>query len=366
MKARVMLLVIFLGITCLAIGPIVWNDGNQLADMETRAMAGKLLPFEIDPQKPIEIQIGGFHVITDMNRLGEGFNLRQIIDVGSDYPFQIKLKDSRLLFSVDIKNANNETIATVLDNEWGVNYNKVIAHDRNYNSYALEVIDSHLVPVIQIYFTPENKLYAGGVFYLSNGIMLATNDTTIFNPSPAEINGSLPRIFNYPSEQHLGEMVVKSTYQVTRASTQIVITGEILTGLGILLSTYTGYIGFVALGDHLQEKREQNGKESNTPLSEWRNRTKRVFRKASSRAFAENKIRKKKPDEKQFKKEAISYTEQFALDEKEDVIRKQGAAKGAEFHNRFKQVRSHVEKGENEKDIENIIQKWHDKLVKKT
>lgn len=101
-------------------------------------------------------------------------------------------------------------------------------------------------------------------------------------------------------------------------------------------------------------------------MSEWRNRTKRVFRKASSRAFTENKGRKKKPDEKQFKKEAISYTEQFALDEKEDVAKKQGVTKGVEFYNRFKQVRSQVEKGENEKDIENMIQKWHDKLVKKT
>jgi hypothetical protein len=158
--------------------------------------------------------------------------------LGFDYPFQIKLKGRKLLFSVDIKNADNETIATIVDNHWGVNNNKVIAHDRNYNSYALEVIDSHLLPVIQIHFTPENKLYVGGLFYVSNGIMLATNDTTFFNPSSAEINSSLPRIFKYPSEQHLGEMVVNSTYRVARTSTQVIIVGVILTALGILLVVY--------------------------------------------------------------------------------------------------------------------------------
>jgi hypothetical protein len=112
----------------------------------------------------------------------------------------------------------------------------------------------------------------------------------------------------------------------------------------------------------LQKKQGQDGKESNMPLSQWRNRMRRVFNKASSRAFAENKERKKKPDEKRFKKEAISYTEQFALDEKEDIIRKQGAIKGAEFYNRFKQVRSHVGKGDNEEDLEKIIRKWYTNL----
>jgi len=250
-KYEMKAIVILLGVVSAAMGVYLIPYGFQLADMETRAMKGELLPFEIDPQKPIEIQIGGIHVITDMNGLSEGFNLRQIIDLGFDYPFQIKLKDRKLLFSVDIRNANNETIATIAENQWGVKNDNTIAHDRNYNSYALEVIDSHLLPVIQIIFNPENKLYVGGLFYVSNGIMLATNDTTIFNPSPADINGSLPRIFNYPSEQHLGEMVVKSTYQVSRASSQVIIIGVILTALGVFLVPY----GFT-----ISEKRRRHGK----------------------------------------------------------------------------------------------------------
>jgi hypothetical protein len=152
-------------------------------------------------------------------------------------------------------------------------------------------------------------------------------------------------------------MVVKSTFQVSRTSTQVIILAR-----AILFSTIIGYIGVVGLRDYVEINREQNGKEKDASLSQWRNRIRRVFNKASSRVFAENKERKKKPDEKEFKKEAISYTEQFALDEKEDVIRKQGAAKGAEFYARFKQARSYVEKGDNEEDLQKMLRKWHSKL----
>lgn len=360
-----LLLVVFFGIAFLTIGLIELEDGKQLADNETKMMKGELLPFEIDSQKPVEIQFGGFHAITNMSTLGEDFNLRRFIDFDVDYPFQIRLAGKRLSFSVDMKNGDNETIATISDNQWGVKNDNTIAHDRNYNSYALEVIDSHLVPAIQIVFTPENKLYVGGLFYLSNGVILvATNDTTMINPSPSEINSSLPRIFEYPSEQHLGEMVVKTTYQVSRVSAQVIIIGQILTGLGILFSTITGYIGIVGLRDYVEKNRKQTGKENTTSASQWRNRMRRVFNKASSRAFAENKERKRKPDEIGFKQEAVFYAEQFALDEKTDVVRKQGATKGAEFYNRFKQTRSHVEKGENEEDLQKIVRKWYSKLGK--
>jgi hypothetical protein len=69
------LLVVFFGVLLLAIGPIMIAYGLSLADNETKAMKGELLPFEIDSQKLIEIQIGGIHVMTDMNSLREGFNL---------------------------------------------------------------------------------------------------------------------------------------------------------------------------------------------------------------------------------------------------------------------------------------------------
>ena len=203
-------------------------------------MIGKLLPFGIDSQKPIEIQCGGFHIHMTLDQLSKGFNMSRYFNlVGFDYPFHITLKDQRFLVSVDIINTNGETIAKIVNNHWAVNNNPVIAYDRNYNSYAFEVINSDLVPTIQVVFKPQNKMYLGGFFFSPNwAVLLLPNDTSIINPSPADLNESLPRIFKYPSKEHLGEMVEPIPYQISRASTQVFNLGVVLTVVGIPLLVY--------------------------------------------------------------------------------------------------------------------------------
>jgi hypothetical protein len=69
------LLVIFFGIAFVVIGPIMWNNSNQLADTETKKMTGQLVPFEFDSQQPVEIQVGGIHVNMTLDQLSQGFNL---------------------------------------------------------------------------------------------------------------------------------------------------------------------------------------------------------------------------------------------------------------------------------------------------
>jgi len=258
MKAKAVL-IILLGVASAATGLYLIPRGFQLADIETRAMKGELLPFEIDSQKPIEIQVGGIHVIMTMRELSEGFNLSRYVYLGFDYPFQIRLKDGKFLVSVDVKNANGETIAKIVDNQWGVKNDNVIAHDRNYNSYAFEVIDSDLVPVIQVIFTPQNKMYLGGFFYVPNGRMLLFDDTTILNPSQEDITQNRHPIFKYPSEEHLGEMVVESAYQVSRVSTQVIAIGVILSALGIFLVPY-GFTISEKRKSYTKRQRQQRSK----------------------------------------------------------------------------------------------------------
>lgn len=234
------ILALLFGVVFTIVGPLATSYSWQLADKESRAMIGQLLPFGIDSQKPIEIQCGGFHVNMTLDQLNEGFNLSRYVDiVGFDYPFHIALKDQRLLVSVDVKNTNGETVAKIADNQWSVNNNNVIAHDRNYNSYAFEVIDSDLVPVVQVVFKPQNKMYLGGLFYSPDWmVLLLPNDTSVINPSLTDLNESLPRLFKYPSEEHLGEMVEPMPYQVSRASTQVFNLGVVLTTVGIPLFVY--------------------------------------------------------------------------------------------------------------------------------
>jgi hypothetical protein len=228
------------GVVLTIVGPLAISYSWQLADKESRAMIGELLPFDIDSQKSIEIQCGGFNVDMTLDQLSEGFNLSHYINlVGFDYPFRITLKDQRFLVSANMRNDNGEVIAKIVDNQWSVNDNHVIAYDRNFNSYAFEVISSDSVPIIQVVFKPQNKMYIGGFLYSPNWtVLLLPNNTSVLNPSLTDLNESLPRIFKYPSEEHLYEMVEPILYQVSRVSTQVFNLGVVLTAVGIPLFVY--------------------------------------------------------------------------------------------------------------------------------
>lgn len=255
-----MAVIIVLGVAFITLGPIEWGIGGQMANEEERKMTGELLPFEIDTQQPIEIQCGGFHVILGLDELQRGFDLSNYFKFGTfDYPFRVTLKDQRFLISVDVENSKGQTVTSVVENEWSVNNDPVIAHDRNYNSYAFEVIDSNLVPVIQVVLKPGNYMYIGGFFYSPNGTVLLTGDTMRINPTVMNANSSLPRIFKYPSSDYLGQMVVKSTYQVPRTSAQVILLGEVLTVSGIFLNSYTIYVG---VAGYVKEKRRRKRKAS--------------------------------------------------------------------------------------------------------
>jgi hypothetical protein len=207
-------------------------------------MTGELLPFGIDSQQPVEIQCGGFNVQLTIDQLGEGFNLsRYFTVVGFEYPFHVTLKDQRFLFSVDIEDAKGETVAKIVGNQWAVNNDPIIAYDRNYNSYAFEVIDSNQIPVIQVAFKPQNRVYIGGFFFSPNWtVLLLPNNTSVINPSLTDANSSLPRLFKYPSKDYLGEMVVKSTYEVPRVSSRVIILGVVFLALGITITVYGEYL----------------------------------------------------------------------------------------------------------------------------
>jgi hypothetical protein len=105
-------------------------------------------------------------------------------------------------------------------------------------------------------------------------------------------------------------------------------------------------------------------KDPSSKCAEWKGHIETIFKKASSIAFAETKGRKKKPDLERFKKKAISYTPQLVSEQQNLIVRHFGDFKRREFLDCFKLVRSHLEKGENEEDLEKIIQEWYAKIEK--
>lgn len=132
------IMLIILGTALVPIGGLVINYGWRLADIETRKMKGELLPFNIDSNKPIEIQVGGVHANITLSELNEGFDMGRYVYIeGFHYPFQIRFEDERFLVSVNITDANGETVAKITRNQWSVNNNPTIAYDRKHIMHTL-------------------------------------------------------------------------------------------------------------------------------------------------------------------------------------------------------------------------------------
>jgi len=210
MKATlVIVFVIVLGAVLTAVGAYLLAMGFRLSDMETRAMKGELIPFEVDLQKPFLVNLGSNILETTIGQLEEGIDLRRYISyMEYEYPIQIRFKDGKLLVSAEIKNSDGVLVAKIKDNLWVVREDVMIARDRNYNPYALEVIDSDSVPVLQVVLNPRNQIYIGGFFYSPEGRMLVTPNGLIINPSSDRISEHIERIFKYPSDEYLGQMAI--------------------------------------------------------------------------------------------------------------------------------------------------------------
>lgn len=89
-------------------------------------------------------------------------------------------------------------------------------------------------------------MYLGGLFYFSNNRkMLLTDDMMIIDPSSDDLDFARNhKIFKYPSEEYLGEMVVENSYLVSRTYTWWIASGLILFVSGILINSYVAYLKF--------------------------------------------------------------------------------------------------------------------------
>jgi hypothetical protein len=229
---------VLLGIIFAILGTFLISYGFWIRDEETKTMRGELATPEVDYQEPFYVNFGSNILIQTIDDLSEGINLRRFIDIGYDYPIQIRFKDKKLSIYAEIKNDEGVTIAKIVDNNWLVNENNMIAWDRNYNYYAFEVIDSELIPVLQVVLESQNSIYIGGFFRFPNGRMLVTPTGIIINPSEDQISEHVKCIFRYPSEKNLGmlvEMNLVTTLFGMPWSTWVILVGVVCAALGLIL-----------------------------------------------------------------------------------------------------------------------------------
>jgi hypothetical protein len=262
------LLVIAIEVIMIVVGTYLsTNYGPHLLAIET----SELIPFQIDSQKEFEVQMGGFHFMTTTTELSSGLDLSDYIYISSfSYPFQVSLSSERLLVSAEIKNANGDIVAKIASNQWSVNYNPIVTYDRNYNAYALEVIDSDRVPTLQVVMTPENKIFIGGVFYGENATLVAMlNGTTALNPSHINYNQT---IFQYPSDSNSGRLVPNSAYafggpQAILAPTEIITIGYVSFGIGTFVTLVVGVDSFKKRDSKKSKRRKSASKKKSRSLA---------------------------------------------------------------------------------------------------
>lgn len=72
-------------------------------------------------------------------------------------------------------------------------------------------------------------------------------------------------------------------------------------------------------------------------------------------------LHKSEPSEEDFRKKVIFYTFKVASYEEQYLTEHK-----KKFHEYFELVKGHLERKEDEEDLEKIIQEWHEKLIKET
>lgn len=122
--------------------------------------------------------------------------------------------DGVLKISTLIRDQNGAVIAKIEDNEWQVARPPKI-FDRNYNNYALEVVNENNEVVLQIKLV-KDRVQFQGVLYDSNGngLFIGTGLRNgekrgviqVLSPSFPNTTFVIKPMFKYPSDRHLGEL----------------------------------------------------------------------------------------------------------------------------------------------------------------
>lgn len=83
-------------------------------------------------------------------------------------------------------------------------YGKPNQWDINYNETALEIVTKQHKPVYQFIYKSPSKIVINGLFPLPSGLLVATEKSSILNPTGRTIF-SLDPIFKYPSWKYKGQ-----------------------------------------------------------------------------------------------------------------------------------------------------------------
>jgi hypothetical protein len=225
----ILLILIIIGSTLAVYGASIAQEAANDKNYATDTLNGDLTSFKINSEEPIYLLIGTrvpFHFTA--KELSDGINLSNFItstfenttNLTNDN-FRITSQDGKLEVSASIRDSAGNLIARVVNNTWKtVDPSYQLEYwDRNYNSYAFEVIDSNYLPILQVAIIGPNEIQVGGLFYTETGFVrvapsLNGGATISYYPKgmtidEADKNETVPLLFKYPAltnSSNLGKM----------------------------------------------------------------------------------------------------------------------------------------------------------------
>ena len=212
--------VIIIGLFVAFIGTDLWNTATAEQKNAMDPLRGTLNPpYPIDLTQPVHIELGGVGRNVSIEELSAGIDLTKFVYISINnqtvqFPIQIVFgENSNILVSARIKDDRGNILADIQDNEWKApSSDSMDIWDKNYNSFAFEVIDSNKIPVLQIILGSKNEIAIGFSTY-HQGVQLYANlicGLSYFSDGvapPASLkNIKDSTIFNYPSKDNLGVM----------------------------------------------------------------------------------------------------------------------------------------------------------------
>ena len=214
-------------------GWLIYNNAVAQQQFVLNPTSGQLTPpYKVDMTQSIYVELGGSGNNFTIQELANGINLNRLVHFGN-FSFTIKInisKDGNIQVSALILDDKGMKLINLINNGWEApnpGENNLQLWDKNYNSYALEIIDSNKIPILQVINGAKNKIFIGVCLY-HEGIPYFGTIMTGFNYFGDYYKNGLTSdelealrnatIFYYPSSQHLGQLKTIPDYSTNPPS----------------------------------------------------------------------------------------------------------------------------------------------------
>lgn len=154
---------------------------NYIIYQEPSQKAITLYPKRKVKGDTIRISLGGFTCGYTKNtfdtQTGLLSNKYSCIKIGSEDLLKIKIKNNQLQLSAKIYDIDDKIVGELIENKFIAN--KINVFKIRKDSSSLEIIDQHDIPVLQMKFLDNNRIWVGGAIYTGTSAIIANGNSSM-------------------------------------------------------------------------------------------------------------------------------------------------------------------------------------------